>query len=247
MLPWKKLSIVPLILYIRFYTSTCVPRYHMTLRERRRGFDPRLTSSRLGSSTVSGAAGSSSTCRFGAPFVRRYISRRRVEATADPRHTVALSPPRVALRHFRTSCEKPPERTNGGGVASPSLGTVVPIRPLSPSTSSLSPSLVVDDNRNTLLWKRCVRLRGRDTTRDVPGKREAISSLRASSNISTVPPRLSRARFTLTCRGAREEQGARPRVISSYDETSIPFSSLSLYEHHEEEQRQSARDVVRTR
>jgi len=108
MLPWKKLSIVPLILYIRFYTSTCVPRYHMTLRERRRGFDPRLTSGRLGSSTVSGAAGSSSTCRFGAPFVRRYISRRRVEATADPRHTVALSPPRVALRHFRTSCEKPP-------------------------------------------------------------------------------------------------------------------------------------------
>jgi len=92
-----------------------------------------------------------------------------------------------------------------------------------------------------------VRLRWRDTTRDVPGKREAISSLRASSNISTVPPRLSRARFTLTCRGAREEQGARPRVVSSYDETSIPFSSLSLYEHHEEEQRQSARDVVRTR
>jgi len=43
------------------------------------------------------------------------------------RRTVALSPPGAVSRHSFALVRKTPERTSGGGIASPSLGTVVPI------------------------------------------------------------------------------------------------------------------------
>lgn len=116
----------------------------------------------------SGRRRDGSTCRLGARPVRRYISRRREETTADLRRTVvALSPPGAALGHFRTRAKNPP---NVRGVASPSLGTVVPIgrRLRRRHRRRWSSTTIVH-----VTLERRVRLRGRDVTRRdaTPGTR----------------------------------------------------------------------------
>lgn len=164
---------------------------------------------RVGSACLSsGRSRGSSTCRLGAPSVRRYISRRRVKATADPRRTVALSPPRAALRHFRTRAKNPPERTSGGGVASPSLGTVVPNSRPSPSTSSPSPTTIAPRYSGAPCV--CARLRGYATRRDAGNaKRSRLAAERANSDIDCAAPS-SRSIYIITCRGARRgRRGAR--------------------------------------
>lgn len=164
---------------------------------------------RVGSACLSsGRRRGSSTCRLGAPSVRRYISRRRVKATADPRRTVALSPPRAALRHFRTRAKNPPERTSGGGVASPSLGTVVPNSRPSPSTSSPSPTTIAPRYSGAPCV--CARLRGYATRRDAGNaKRSRLAAERANSDIDCAAPS-SRSIYIITCRGARRgRRGAR--------------------------------------
>jgi len=110
----------------------------------------------------SGRHRSGSTHRLDSLPVRCYISRRYQEATADPRHTVALSPPRVALRHFRTRAKN--SRTNErrrNRVAIFRHGCTH--QPPSPPTSSPSSSSFVADDacesrRQSYLKRRAVVL-----------------------------------------------------------------------------------------
>lgn len=170
----------------------------MTLRGRRRDGGLRPNSGRFGRASVPGAAANSSTCRLRARPVRCYISRRRVETTADLRRTVvALSPPGAALGHFRTRAKNPPERTRSR-VAIFRHGCTH--RSPSSSTSSPSPSLVVDDNRTRYFGAPCAPpWTRRDAT---PGTRSDFA-VESKLRYRLCRP-AARARFYITCRGARK-------------------------------------------
>lgn len=194
----------------------------MTLRRRRRDGGLRLSSGRFGPRFSSGRHCGSSTCRVRAPLVRRYISRRREEATADLRCTVALSPPGAALRHFRTRAKNPPERTSGGGVASPSLGTVFigrRLRRRHRRRRRWPPTI-----GHVILEGRIHDARRRDAA---PGTRSDFHR-RANSDIDCAAQ--SSRLICITCPGREEDE---VRTASSFldERRRLPLLSFSPFRH----------------